>query len=123
MKNKITITVQVNYLEHQSNAANNQYTYTYTINIKNDGEVGATLLTRHWYIKDETGNIEEVVGEGVIGKQPYIEPGKAFKYSSGAIIKTLTGSMYGSYSMVNSAGEYFEAQIPEFILSEPYTLH
>jgi ApaG protein len=31
--------------------------------------------------------------------------------------------MKGVYGMVNDEGERFEANIAEFILSEPYTLH
>ena len=42
---------------------------------------------------------------------------------SGAIINTETGSMKGSYGMINDQGQRFEAVIPEFSLSEPYTLH
>jgi ApaG protein len=67
--------------------------------------------------------VEEVIGEGVIGQQPHLSPGENFEYSSGAIISTVTGSMKGSYGMINDQGQRFDAVIPEFTLSEPYTLH
>ena len=123
MQNNIEIEVKVTYLPSQSDIPNSQYAYAYTITITNKGVSGAQLRTRRWIIEDETGNVEEVAGEGVIGQQPYLSPGESFEYSSGAIISTETGSMKGSYGMINDDGKRFDAEIPEFVLSEPYTLH
>lgn len=123
MKNNIQIDVQVNFIEKHSNVSINQYTFAYTITITNNGTLSAQLLTRHWRIQDESGHVEDVIGEGVIGEQPHLIPGESYQYSSGCIIKTPTGTMKGAYGMVNDEGERFEANIPEFILSEPYTLH
>ena len=123
MKNKIEVNVEVTYLPEQSNLVNSQYAYAYTITITNNGETGAQLRTRRWLIQDESGETEEVIGEGVIGQQPHLSPGESFKYSSGAVISTETGTMKGSYGMISDQGQRFEAVIPEFTLSEPYTLH
>ena len=123
MKNKIEVSVKVTYLPGQSNISGSQYAYAYTITITNNGKSGAQLRTRHWLIQDESGEVEEVIGEGVIGQQPHLSPGESFEYSSGAIIRTLTGSMKGSYGMINDQAQRFDAIIPEFTLSEPYTLH
>ena len=123
IKNKIEVSVKVTYLPTQSNISGGQYAYAYTITITNNGESGAQLRTRHWLIQDESGEVEEVIGEGVIGQQPHLSPGESFEYSSGAIISTVTGSMKGSYGMINDQGQRFDAVIPEFTLSEPYTLH
>jgi len=123
MKNKIEVNVEVTYLPEQSNLVSSQYAYAYTITITNNGETGAQLRTRRWLIQDESGETEEVIGEGVIGQQPHISPGESFKYSSGAVISTETGTMKGSYGMISDQGQRFDAVIPEFTLSEPYTLH
>ncbi|MDC1447454.1 Co2+/Mg2+ efflux protein ApaG [Candidatus Thioglobus sp.] len=123
MKNKIEVNVEVTYLPEQSNLVNSQYAYAYTITITNNGETGAQLRTRRWLIQDESGETEEVIGEGVIGQKPHLSPGESFKYSSGAVISTETGTMKGSYGMISDQGQRFDAVIPEFTLSEPYTLH
>jgi ApaG protein len=123
MKNKIEVNVEVTYLPEQSNLVNSQYAYAYTITITNNGETGAQLRTRRWLIQDESGETEEVIGEGVIGQQPHLSPGESFKYSSGAVISTETGTMKGSYGMISDQGQRFDAVIPEFTLSEPFTLH
>jgi len=123
MKNKIEVNVEVTYLPEQSNLVSRQYAYAYTITITNNGDTGAQLRTRRWIIQDESGETEEVIGEGVIGQQPHLSPGESFKYSSGAVISTETGTMKGSYGMISDQGQRFDAVIPEFTLSEPYTLH
>jgi len=123
MKNKIEVNVEVTYLPEQSNLMSSQYAYAYTVTITNIGETGAQLRTRRWLIQDESGETEEVIGEGVIGQQPHLSPGESFKYSSGAVISTETGTMKGSYGMISDQGQRFDAVIPEFTLSEPYTLH
>jgi|TARA_B110000977_G_C10844953_1_gene403522 ApaG protein len=123
MKNKIEVNVEVTYLPEQSSLVSSKYAYAYTITITNNGETGAQLRTRRWLIQDESGETEEVIGEGVIGQQPHLSPGESFKYSSGAVISTETGTMKGSYGMISDQGQRFDAVIPEFTLSEPYTLH
>jgi len=123
MKNKIEVNVEVTYLPEQSNLVSSQYAYAYTITITNNGDTGAQLRTRRWLIQDESGETEEVIGEGVIGQQPHLSPGESFKYSSGAVISTETGTMKGTYGMISDQGQRFDAVIPEFTLSEPYTLH
>ena len=123
MKNNIEINVEVTYLSDQSDVINKQYAYAYTITITNQGDVGAQLRTRRWLIQDESGQTEEVIGEGVIGQQPHLSPGESFQYSSGAIINTETGTMKGAYGMISDLGHRFDADIPEFTLSEPRTLH
>ncbi|WP_198934548.1 Co2+/Mg2+ efflux protein ApaG [Bathymodiolus thermophilus thioautotrophic gill symbiont] len=122
MKNNIRITVQVVPLPQHTNPSESKYVFAYTITINNEGEIGMQLLSRHWVIQDETGYIEEVTGRGVVGEQPHLLPGESFEYTSGSVIKTQTGTMKGEYNMINDAGEHFDVDIPEFVLSEPYTL-
>ena len=119
----IDINVETRYLEQQSDPRRKSYAFAYTITITNLREEPVKLLSRHWIITDESGQIEEVKGKGVIGKQPVIEPGGHFRYSSGAIIATEIGDMKGSYTMQSSNGETFEAPIPLFVLAMPHMLH
>ena len=62
-------------------------------------------------------------GEGVIGEQPWLRPGDAFEYSSGAALETPLGTMHGSYGMLADDGTRFEAPIAAFTLSVPRTVH
>jgi uncharacterized protein affecting Mg2+/Co2+ transport len=83
----------------------------------------AKLLTRHWIITDANGKVQEVHGKGVVGEQPELAPGESYQYTSGTMIETPVGTMGGSYQMVDEAGDPFDAEIPEFVLSVPRTLH
>ena len=122
-KNKILIEVQPRYVAGQSKPGEHKYVFAYTIKITNIGTTAAKLLRRHWLITDANGKVEEVRGEGVIGKTPYLKPGEAFTYTSGALIDTAVGVMQGKYTMLSDTGENFDAPIPQFTLSIPRTLH
>ena len=119
----IEIDVETAYLPEQSDPVAPRYAFAYTITIRNRGAVPATLLTRHWVITDANGKVQEVRGEGVVGEQPWMRPGDAYQYTSGAGLETAVGTMRGSYQMLADDGTRFDAQIPQFTLSIPRTLH
>ena len=82
------------------------------------------LLRRHWYIFDSCGITREVEGEGVVGLQPVIEPGKSHQYVSGSHLKTEMGRMHGTYLMERMVdGKQFYVNIPEFQLVAPFKLN
>ncbi len=122
-KQPIRIEVETKYIESQSEPDANRYVFSYTITIFNGGHLSAKLLTRHWIITDANGKVQEVRGEGVVGEQPELAPGESYQYTSGTLIETSVGTMGGSYQMVDETGEPFDAEIPEFVLSVPRTLH
>lgn len=96
-----------------------KFAFAYTVHITNRSRQGITLRNRHWIITHADGTVEEVIGEGVIGKTPALAPGKSFSYTSGAVIPTPIGSMRGSYGFVTDEGHSFRAEIPEFTLQSP----
>jgi ApaG protein len=117
------IDVATRYLDEQSAPDEDRYVFAYTIQIRNTGKLPARLVARHWVITDANGRIEEVDGEGVVGEQPWLRPGEAFEYTSGAVIATGLGTMQGTYEMLADDGTSFEARIPAFTLAVPRTLH
>lgn len=120
---QITVEAVSQFVPDQSKPDDNHYVFAYTITVRNEGAVAAQLLSRHWVIKDANGKVREVTGEGVVGEQPHVEPGEGFQYTSGAVLETSVGTMRGSYRMLADDGREFEAEIPEFTLSIPRTLH
>ena len=62
-------------------------------------------------------------GDGVVGEQPYLQPGQGFRYSSGAVLETPVGSMQGSYQMIADDGSLFDAPISPFSLAVPGVVH
>lgn len=122
-KNKILVEATPHFIEAQSSPEDSRYVFAYTITITNEGTIPAQLLNRHWLITDSNGKIQEVRGDGVIGEQPYLKPGEMFRYTSGAILETPVGTMQGQYTMRSDEGDNFSANIPQFTLSIPRTLH
>lgn len=119
----IGISVQTAFIPEQSDPQNDRYAFAYTITIRNEGDIPAKLMTRHWVVTHGNGKVEEVQGDGVVGEQPYLRPGEGFEYTSGTILETPFGDMNGTYHMVADDGVEFDAEIPHFSLSLPNTLH
>lgn len=119
----IKISVTPSYWAERSSPEAGQFAFTYRIEILNQGTEPAQLRTRHWVITDAEGKVEEVRGEGVVGKQPKLSPGERFEYTSWAMLQTPFGTMRGSYSMQRPDGSSFDVEIGEFVLSLPNGLH
>jgi ApaG protein len=119
----ILVTVRSEYMPDRSSAASKQYAFAYTVNIANQGTETAQLKSRHWLISDAFGTVQEVRGEGVVGAQPVLRPGEEFEYTSWCVIATPSGSMRGTYQMVTSDGDRFDAEIAPFALRPPQLLN
>jgi ApaG protein len=119
----IEVHVSTRFLPDQSQPGERRFVFAYTIRIHNAGRVAAKLVSRHWLITDDDGNVQEVRGEGVVGEQPWLRPGDDFEYTSGAVLETPLGTMHGSYQMLADDGTRFDAPIAAFTLSVPRVLH
>ncbi|SER59027.1 ApaG protein [Sphingobium sp. YR768] len=115
----ITIHVAVTFLPEQSEPDRGRWFWAYHIRIENQGDHPVQLLTRHWIITDGRGSQHSVDGDGVVGEQPVVQPGKSYDYVSGCPLGTPTGSMKGSYRMIGIDGDTFEVAIPHFALIAP----
>ncbi len=113
---KITITVRPVFIDVESDPIEGKFTFAYFVRIENRGTEPVQLLRRHWMINHGGNRVEEVEGEGVVGQQPTIQPGKAHEYNSYCILETFEGTMEGTYLFQRANGEFFRATIPRFTL-------
>ena len=116
---RVTVRSQFSHAELQRQ----RWYFTYTVRIANEGPETVTLVSRRWIITDGSNKVKEVKGPGVVGQQPTLAPGQAHEYTSGCQLSTPFGSMRGTYRMVTRDGAEFDAEIAEFALTEPYTVH
>lgn len=123
LTNGILVTVRAEYLPDRSAPGAHRYAFAYTVRITNQGSGTAQLKSRHWIITDGDGDIQEVQGEGVVGAQPVLAPGDSFEYTSWCVIPTASGSMRGTYQMVTTDGQTFDAEIAPFRLGLPHSLN
>ena len=115
--NQVDVEVRSTFVPERSDPPNGLFFYAYNVTITNRGDQPCQLLTRHWIITDAMGNVEEVKGPGVVGETPKLGVGQSFNYTSFCPLKTPIGSMQGSYQMIDSQGEHFDAPIPAFALA------
>jgi ApaG protein len=112
----IAVRVAVSFLAEQSDPSTSRWFWSYHVRIENGSGVAVQLLSRSWSIMDGRGTIHEVVGEGVVGEMPLIAPGASFDYVSGCPLDTPSGTMSGTYRMVDEDGTAFDVEIPRFQL-------
>ncbi len=120
----INIKVQTDYQgKHPDSTGILRYFFSYTVTINNSGDQPAKLINRRWVIVDGNNQTQEVKGEGVVGEQPYLNPGEYYQYTSGTMLDTPVGTMEGEYEMEYDSGDRFLATIPVFSLVVSTSLH
>jgi len=107
----------------QSSTQAGKFFYSYRICIANVEGESCQLMSRRWLITDANGQKQEVVGDGVVGQQPVIEPGEEFSYTSGCLLETPVGTMEGYYIMRTQTGEEFQVPISPFLLAVPGSIN
>ena len=117
--NNFLVSAISRYIPERSDKNIPVYLFAYWINIKNRSDKPAKLINRFWNITDSHGRVNEVKGEGVIGKQPVILPEKEFEYNSFCPLPTEFGFMHGYYEMVHDDNALFKITIPQFRLATP----
>lgn len=119
----VKIMVWPQYDEARSQPNEAIFFYEYFIKIVNETPHVLQLLTRHWTIGDGFDRVEEVKGDGVIGKQPVISPGENFHYSSYCPLRTPTGWMSGAFQMRDKDHNVFDAKVDMFHLKNKMMLN
>ncbi len=120
----IKVSIVTEYLQDESIPEENYYLFAYHITIDNNSDDTVQLLTRHWDIFDSAYEHRQVDGEGVVGEQPIIKPGKHFEYESTCALRSEIGKMKGYYILERSSdNKEFKVILPEFELISPQRLN
>lgn len=117
IREDIRVLVEVAYAQQHSRPG--QEVFVYFITIENRGPETVQLLEREWFITDGDGSVEHVMGKGVVGETPVLEPGQSFQYNSFCPLANPPGSMEGYYTFQNMLGARFRVRIPPFALRLP----
>jgi ApaG protein len=119
----VRVEVMSRHVPDHSPAREGQWVFEYTVRITNGSSEPVQLVSRHWLITDALEQLREVKGMGVVGKQPILQPGEQFQYSSWCPLPTPTGVMHGTYQMARPGGGVFDVEIAPFSLRAGYTVH
>jgi len=112
----ISVEVRPVYIDGQSDIMSRKFVFAYFVRINNRSKERIQVLRRHWLINHGGYRIEEVEGEGIVGKQPVILPGESHAYNSFCILESFEGSMEGTYLIQKEHGEFTRVTIPRFKL-------
>lgn len=112
----IEVCAEPSYLSSQSDPESRHFVWAYRITITNHSPEIVQVVSRYWHITDETGRVQEVRGEGVVGEQPVLQPGDSYTYTSGCPLTAPSGIMVGRYTMRGPHGAFFDVDIPAFSL-------
>ena len=100
------------------------FAFTYHVSIENQSKDSVQLNSRHWEIYDALNELENVDGEGIVGKKPVLKPGEKHTYTSGCLLSSPIGAMKGYFNMINfTTTKNFKVQVPVFKLSAPFALN
>lgn len=116
----IRVLVAPEFLREQSDADAGRYLFAYRVRITNQSDLIVQLMRRHWIIVDADGDRREVEGDGVVGRQPILEPGATFEYASYCPLATRWGTMEGSFLLSVLDGQGISID-PEIVDDEPET--
>ncbi|MAN97157.1 MAG: Co2+/Mg2+ efflux protein ApaG [Gemmatimonadetes bacterium] len=118
----IRVVVRPSFSLSHSEPADGKFVFTYLVQMENQSAEAAQLLFRHWHIHDSEGEDSELEGEGVLGEQPSLAPGKSHVYESFCVLQSPVGFMEGYYTFVRPNGEKFRVNVPRFDLRAPWTV-
>ena len=111
--NLINVELDVSYDEVKSKPELNKYIFKYQVTFTNNGIRECQVLERNWLIRDShTGSIQEISGQGVLGRCPFIDGGDSYSYESWAEISNPIGAIEGNYTLSNESGEHFTVYTP-----------
>lgn len=128
----IRVLVESTYMAEQSLPEQNRFLFSYKVIIKNEGKHTCQLVSRHWIISSAVGPSSEVKGAGVVGRQPVLEPGDSFEYTSACPItgplsggQCILGNMKGKYNFCkgDTGNVRFSVDIDPFYFKLPYHHH
>ena len=113
--------VTIDNLVHMPNpngSAEHPHIFVYFITIHNDSEETVTIKGRKWVVTEADGNRIVVEGDGVVGKQPRLEPGQSFSYNSYHVIGSHSVAE-GSFIGIGDNDAPVLTRIPRFEMQVP----
>ena len=113
----------VRYLPEQSDREAGKFAFSYTVTIRNSGDVTGQLIGRHWIVSDANGHVEEVRGLAVVGHQPLFKPGESFEYTSWTRLATPHGRMRGTFFCMTEDAHPFDRRSGSSASSSSRPLH
>ena len=119
----IRVQVRSEFIPDRSSPRDGSCLFQYHVRISNVGAEVTQLISREWIITSADGEVERVKGQGSGRRAAEYLHQAARSSTSYCPLKAAVGSMQGSYQMVTTDGERFDAVIAPFTLAVPNALN
>jgi len=127
----VRVSVTSQYREERSDTKLNKHCFAYNIRITNERDSSIRLVSRRFEIQTVGSEKKDVVqGPGVTGRQPILQPGESFEYTSTAplSVKPLSNTpvlarMCGEYSFIVLADDETTPLSSEALKAKLGTFH
>lgn len=109
---------RVAYMPQLEAPADKPFPFVYFITIHNDSDETVTIKGRKWVVRDATGGVIVVEGDGVVGKFPRLTTGDSFSYNSYHVIGS-DSVAEGAFIGMTDTGRAVLTRIPRFEMKAP----
>ena len=92
--------------------------FVYFLSILNGSDETVVLRGRKWVVREDSGEVTVVEGEGVVGQKPVLQPGEDFSYNS-YHVTAVDGTVEGAFFGRTASGERIMVRVPSFRLEVP----
>lgn len=106
------------YMPSLDAPADKPHPFVYFITVLNESTDQVKITGRKWIVREASGEVIVVEGDGVVGQTPVLAPGDDFSYNSYHITAddaVVNGSFFGE----TATGKKVRARIPDFKLELP----
>jgi ApaG protein len=108
----------VMYMPSLEAPADKPHPFVYFLTIRNRSSVRVTIRGRKWVVRDDTGEVTVVEGDGVVGQMPVLGPNEDFSYNSYHVMAG-NGTAEGAFFGHTDDGDWVFTRIPSFRLEVP----
>ncbi|MBK1882181.1 ApaG domain [Luteolibacter pohnpeiensis] len=106
------------YMPSLEAPADKPHPFVYFISIHNDSPLPVIIRARKWVVREKSGEVTVVEGDGIVGQTPMIAPGEHFSYNSYHVVAE-SADVSGAFFGETVTGDWFFTRIPEFKLEPP----
>lgn len=114
---KVEVT-EVIFVPHLDAPPEKPYPFVYFVTIMNQSKQVVTIKGRKWILRETSGEMTVVEGQGVVGETPVIQPGGQFSYNSYHVVEK-DSEVSGAFFGFDEKGGRVMVKIPSFDLKVP----
>lgn len=91
----VIVTLSARAMPDQSSSPAETWAFEVTVRVNNAGDAPVRITGRRWSIEDADGHVQEIVGTGLAGGQPLLDPGVSLVHTWMCVLRSPRGTVRG----------------------------